>query len=87
MVPLLIIMAILIAVVALVLAIVNSFKQVSKAQENIIENNNKIYETTQKQSGLEELIEEYEELDKKVNKTITIKPLTITKILASLTII
>lgn len=68
-VPLLLILAALAAIVALVIAIVNSFKQVSKAQENIIENNNKIYDATRNQSGLEKLIEEYEDLDKKVNKT------------------
>lgn len=61
--------ALIAAIAFLVSQIVKSMQAVERAQENILENNNKIYETQQNQSSLKDLIDEYEELDSKINKT------------------
>ena len=63
------IVAAIAAVAALIYAIVQDFNSIENAQKKILENNNKIYEANQSKNSLQDLIDQYDELDRKVNKT------------------
>lgn len=65
----LLIVAALAAVTAVVVGIVSEFKAIENSQKKIQENNNKIYELNNTKNSLQDLVDEYDQLDKKVNKT------------------